>query len=78
MILKNDLEITGTLTSIDQFLNIKLEEIKINDLERFPQMAALKSCFIRGSVVRYVDLLKASASVDVPLLQDACRRENSK
>ena len=35
--LKNDLSITGTLVSVDQFLNIKLDDIQV-DTEKFPQM----------------------------------------
>jgi U6 snRNA-associated Sm-like protein LSm2 len=44
--------------------------------DRFPQLAALRSCFIRGSVVRYIALSKAD--VDTALLQDASRREAMK
>lgn len=35
---------------------------------------SVKNCFIRGSVVRYVQL--PSAAIDTQLLQDACRKEN--
>ncbi|KAF9436202.1 U6 snRNA-associated Sm-like protein LSm2 [Entomortierella beljakovae] len=71
--LKNDLAITGVLVSVDQFLNIKLDNIKVVDEERYPHMLAVKNCFIRGSVVRYVQL--PAPSVDMALLQDAARRE---
>jgi U6 snRNA-associated Sm-like protein LSm2 len=81
--LKNDLEIIGTLVSVDQFLNIKLDEIKVKEEVKFPYMVsalhfliiqmAVKNCFIRGSVVRYVSL--PAAKVDTALLQDAARRE---
>ncbi|KAK3822271.1 MAG: hypothetical protein JOS17DRAFT_754311, partial [Linnemannia elongata] len=71
--LKNDLAITGVLVSVDQFLNIKLDNIKVVDEERYPHMLAVKNCFIRGSVVRYVQL--PAPSVDTALLQDAARRE---
>lgn len=36
--LKNDLAITGTLKSVDQFLNIKLDDIMVVDEERYPHM----------------------------------------
>ena len=36
--LKNDLAITGVLVSVDQFLNIKLDNIKVVDEERYPHM----------------------------------------
>ncbi|KAI7832916.1 AmphiBrf43 [Kickxella alabastrina] len=71
--LKNDLAIQGTLESVDQFLNFKLKDISITDEERYPHMLSVKNCFIRGSVVRYVQL--TPMSVDTALLQDAARRE---
>lgn len=90
--LKNDLAITGVLKSVDQFLNIKLDDIQVVDEERYPHMvkcnklirmnikikynqiqASVKNCFIRGSVVRYVQL--PAEAVDTHLLQDAARRE---
>ena len=36
--------------------------------------ASLKSCFIRGSVVRYIQI--DPGDVDTELLQDAARKEN--
>lgn len=39
-------------------------------------MLSVKNCFIRGSVVRYVQL--PVDDVDVTLLQDAARKEASK
>ncbi|KAJ1833373.1 U6 snRNA-associated Sm-like protein LSm2 [Coemansia sp. RSA 2706] len=71
--LKNDLAIQGTLESVDQFLNFKLKDIKVVDAERYPHMLSVKNCFIRGSVVRYVQL--SPPTVDTALLQDAARRE---
>ena len=50
--LKNDVVLTGILQSVDQYLNIKLSSISIVDSEKFPQLVAMKNCFIRGSVVR--------------------------
>ncbi|KAL1409498.1 U6 snRNA-associated Sm-like protein LSm2 [Vanrija albida] len=71
--LKNDLCVTGTLKSVDQFLNIRLDNIHVEDPERHPHMLAVKNVFIRGSVVRYVRM--ASRNVDTTLLEDATRRE---
>jgi U6 snRNA-associated Sm-like protein LSm2 len=71
--LKNDLCIRGTLKSVDQFLNIRLDAIKVIDETRHPHMMAVKNCFIRGSVVRYVQL--PASGIDVQLLEDATRRE---
>ncbi|CAD6186616.1 unnamed protein product [Caenorhabditis auriculariae] len=71
--LKNDLSICGTLHSVDQYLNMKLSDITVSDPDRFPHMLSVKNCFIRGSVVRYVQL--PSDQVDTQLLSDSCRRE---
>ena len=71
--LKNDLSICGTLHSVDQYLNIKLTDISVIDREKHPHMSSVKSAFIQGSVVRYVQL--PSDKVDTQLLQDATRKE---
>ncbi|RVD85801.1 uncharacterized protein DFL_004108 [Arthrobotrys flagrans] len=71
--LKNDLSIRGTLKSVDQFLNIKLDEIQVVDEVKYPHLSAVKNVFIRGSVVRYVHL--PANAVDTTLLEDATRRE---
>lgn len=39
-----------------QYLNFKLNDVSVVDEARFPHMLSVKSCFIRGSVVRYVQL----------------------
>ncbi|SIO73828.1 U6 snRNA-associated Sm-like protein LSm2 [Babesia microti strain RI] len=69
--LKNDLEITGTLHSVDQYLNIKLSNISANNTDKYPHLA-IKNCFIRGSVVRYVYINKKD--IDFDELQDLCRK----
>ncbi|GMK56653.1 hypothetical protein CspeluHIS016_0304930 [Cutaneotrichosporon spelunceum] len=71
--LKNDLCISGTLKSVDQFLNIRLDGIQVKDPAQFPHMLAVKNLFIRGSVVRYVRL--PARDVDTTLLEDGTRRE---
>lgn len=71
--LKNDLSICGTLHSVDQFLNIKLTDISVTDTDKYPHMLSVKNCFIRGSVVRYVQL--PGDECDTQLLQDAARKE---
>ncbi|EFQ35242.1 LSM domain-containing protein [Colletotrichum graminicola] len=71
--LKNDIQIRGVLKSVDQYLNIKLEEISVVEELKYPHLSSVKNVFIRGSVVRYVHL--PAGSVDVPLLEDATRRE---
>lgn len=71
--LKNDLAISGILHSVDQYLNIKLENTRVVDDTKYPHMLSVKNCFIRGSVVRYVQL--PPDGVDVDILHDATRRE---
>jgi len=73
--LKNDISIRGTLKSVDQYLNIKLDDITVLDELKYPHLSSVKNVFIRGSVVRYVHL--AAADVDTELLEDATRREAS-
>lgn len=70
--LKNDISIKGTLKSVDQYLNIKLENIQVLDEVSYPHLSSVKHLFIRGSVVRYVHL--PAAAVDTALLEDATRR----
>ncbi|XP_044857377.1 U6 snRNA-associated Sm-like protein LSm2 [Mauremys mutica] len=56
-----------------QYLNIKLTDISVTDPEKYPHMLSVKNCFIRGSVVRYVQL--PADEVDTQLLQDTARKE---
>lgn len=48
--LKNDLLIRGTLKSVDQFLNIKLDEISVIDEGKYPHLVCLLSitCMTMG------------------------------
>jgi len=71
--LKNDISIRGTLKSVDQYLNIKLDDIQVLNEDKYPHLSSVKNVFIRGSVVRYVHL--PAGEVDRGLLEDACRRE---
>ena len=71
--LKNDISIRGTLKSVDQYLNIKLDDIVVLEEVKYPHLSSVKNIFIRGSVVRYVHL--PVDKVDRGLLEDATRRE---
>lgn len=71
--LKNDLEIKGILHSVDQYLNCKLQQVKVLNGDKHPHLNSVSNVFIRGSVVRYVHI--DPSDVDVTLLQDATRRE---
>ncbi|KAJ1454786.1 Sm-like protein LSm2 [Pelagophyceae sp. CCMP2097] len=73
--LKNDVAMTGKLHSVDQYLNIKLTDCKVVDAARYPQLTCVTSVFIRGSVVRYIQI--PAAEVDTELLQAAARKESS-
>lgn len=44
--LKNEMKIRGTLHSVDQFLNIKLENITVLDEEKYPHMVG--DIFLEG------------------------------
>ena len=61
------------LLHVDLCLNIKLTDINVIDRKKHPHISSVKSAFIRGSVVRYVQL--PSDEVDTQLLQDATRKE---
>ncbi len=67
----------GRLHSVDQYLNIKLADVRQPDApggpSPSPALASVRNAFIRGSVVRYV--LLPAAGVDAELLHDATRRE---
>ena len=40
MELKNDLAIRGTLHSVDQYLNIKLEKTRVVEQDKYPHMVS--------------------------------------
>lgn len=42
--LKNDIQLKGTLKSVDQYLNIKLDDISVVDELKYPHMV----CLTRG------------------------------
>ncbi|KAF7679726.1 putative U6 snRNA-associated Sm-like protein LSm2 [Astathelohania contejeani] len=55
--LKNNIKITGTLISIDPFLNFSLNNIIIDNIDSWPGLRGVEGCTIRGSSVKfaYVD-----------------------
>jgi U6 snRNA-associated Sm-like protein LSm2 len=74
----------GRLHSVDQYLNIKLSDVRQQTttatgpsgaaaVPPSPALASVRNAFIRGSVVRYVVL--PASGVDTELLHDATRRE---
>ena len=69
--LKNELRVTGVLTSVDEYLNFKLQNITFSEPAKVPQLVSMKNAFIRGSVIRYVSLRRQD--VDLESIQDATR-----
>ena len=58
-----------------QYLNMKLNDIEVEDKVQHPHLLSVKNCFVRGSTIRYVQI--PPKEVDVGLLQDATRHEHS-
>lgn len=89
--LKNDLEIVGTLDSVDQFLNFKLSDIHVVDEEKHPHLVLCLSHFVFIITINAFEQLSVKnafirgsviryvqvprEAVDTELLQDAARRE---
>lgn len=48
--LKNDVALTGTLHSVDQYLNVKLTDVHVVDAERYPQLVRSKHATILLSI----------------------------
>lgn len=51
MELKNDVELTGRLHSVDQYLNIKLEDVQVVKKERYPQLVRATTVGLGGRVI---------------------------
>eukprot|EP01139_Manchomonas_bermudensis_P014536 Amastigsp_a508587_127.p3 type:complete len:112 gc:universal Amastigsp_a508587_127:432-97(-) len=71
--LKSGLAIRGTLHSVDQYLNVKINDVSVVDEVRYPHLISVQNMFIRGSVIRYLQLPRDK--VDTELLQDATRKD---
>jgi small nuclear ribonucleoprotein (snRNP)-like protein len=48
--LKNDIQIRGTLKSVDQYLNIKLDDITVVEEVKYPHLVGLRCGFLRFSI----------------------------
>ena len=57
---------------MDEYLNLKLTNMTVVDPQKHPQLVAVSSCFIRGSVIRYIHL--PAADCNLSLLNDSTRR----
>ena len=51
---------------------MKLLTVSVVDSAKYPQLLSMKNCFVRGSVVRYIQL--PAGEVDTELLQDSARK----
>jgi small nuclear ribonucleoprotein (snRNP)-like protein len=40
--MKNDVVLTGTLVSVDQYLNVKLSSVNVVDTDRYPQLVRIR------------------------------------
>lgn len=49
MELKNDIQLRGTLKSVDQYLNIKLDDISVVEELKYPHMVCLDVVISRES-----------------------------
>ena len=58
MELKNDIQIRGTLKSVDQYLNIKLDDISVVNELLYPHLV---SCFLLLDVLDMQQILLFSA-----------------
>ena len=63
------------LPFLPQYLNMKLNDIEVEDKVQHPHLLSVKNCFVRGSTIRYVQI--PPGDVDTGLLQDATRHEHS-
>ncbi|OAF66362.1 U6 snRNA-associated Sm-like protein LSm2 [Intoshia linei] len=71
--LKNDMVITGILSSVDQYMNFKLNEISV-DIEKFPHMLSTRNSFVRGSCISFIQL--PLEDVNLALIQENARKEH--
>ncbi|KAF7540041.1 hypothetical protein G7054_g1655 [Neopestalotiopsis clavispora] len=58
--LKNDIQIRGTLKSVDQYLNIKLDEISVVDEIKYPHLVRLYSFLTFSFRRRFPSLLQGT------------------
>lgn len=47
--LKNDVALTGTLHSVDQYLNVKLTDVHVVEAERYPQLVRVCDMYMRST-----------------------------
>mmetsp|Transcript_37226 Transcript_37226/g.86835 ORF Transcript_37226/g.86835 Transcript_37226/m.86835 type:complete len:80 (-) Transcript_37226:43-282(-) len=65
----------STYYSVTWFFVYFHSNVQVVDSNKYPQLVSLRNCFVRGSVIRYIQI--PSSEVDTELLQDAARKENA-
>lgn len=68
--LKNDISIRGTLKSVDQYLNIKLDDVVVLEELKYPHLSSVKNIFIR-----YVETCLSRCLVLVHHDNPSCRAQ---
>jgi U6 snRNA-associated Sm-like protein LSm2 len=63
------------MQSVDQYMNVKLLNIRTLDVEHHLQLASTRHCFIRGSTVRHIQLPHGEGVVDSKALLAATMKE---
>ena len=55
--LKNDISVRGTLKSVDQYLNIKLDDISVVEEMKYPHLVSRirKTIVARAGIIRGLD-----------------------
>ena len=52
--LKNDIQIRGTLKSVDQYLNIKLDDIQVVEEIKYPHLVSCPCLFSFPSIAAFI------------------------
>ncbi len=60
--LKNDLALRGTIHSVDQYMNFKLDGAEVVDKDRFPQLVRPAALFAGGACVTMLSVCASSLS----------------
>ena len=84
--LKNSVTIEGTLIKVDPSnLNAMLEDVSAmglrptrngagGKLESMPHGQALKSMFVRGSTILFIDMVGPKEQINTTVLADSCKK----
>lgn len=65
--MKNGIVLTGTLVSVDQYLNVKLSSVNVVDTDRYPQLVRQFGGGLCSSVIACYCIQKVFSQVTVIL-----------